>query len=133
MFFIRAVPKRTLWDVYAQPKVNLKTKQGSIVLHYSTANFSNELGNDYTITVSIVSPLGNLVGSKKMFRLDSIIPGFGNEIALPEFDLGRVELWYDEKPFQYAALVELRQSGHVVEAYKLPVAFRKIEVVGNTK
>jgi beta-galactosidase len=130
--FIRAVPKRTLWDVYAQPKVNLKTMLGSIVLHYSTANFSNELGNDYTITVSIVSPLGNLVGSKKMFRLDSIIPGFGNEIALPEFDLGRVELWYDEKPFQYAALVELRQSGHVVEAYKLPVAFRKIEVVGNT-
>ena len=40
--FIRAVPKTTLWDVYAQPDVDLSNNLGSVTLHYSTANFSKK-------------------------------------------------------------------------------------------
>lgn len=130
--FIRAVPQASLWDVYAQPQLNLENKQGSIILHYSSANFSPKSVKDYVIAISVSSPFGAPVVDEKTFKLDSFSPGFGNETALPVIDLGRVELWYDEKPLQYTVWVELKQHNRVVEAYKLPVAFRKIEVAGNT-
>lgn len=129
--FIRAVPQATLWDVYAQPLLNLEKKQGSIAMHFSPANFSGKDESDFSVEVSVTAPSGEKVGSKKTFPIEAFAPGFGREITLPEIDLGKVNLWYDEKPLQYTVLVELKQKDLVVEAYKLPVAFRKIEVVGN--
>lgn len=129
--FIRAVPHATLWDVYAQPLLNLEKKQGSIALHFSPANFSGKDESDFSVEVSVTAPSGEKVGSKRTFPIEAFAPGFGREITLPEIDLGKVNLWYDEKPLQYTVLVELKQKDRVVEAYKLPVAFRKIEVVGN--
>ncbi|MBL7967307.1 MAG: DUF4981 domain-containing protein [Prolixibacteraceae bacterium] len=129
--FIRAVPQATLWDVYAQPLLNLEKKQGSIALHFSPANFSGKAESGFSVEASVTAPSGEKVGSKKTFPIEAFAPGFGGEITLPEMDLGQVHLWYDEKPLQYTVLVELKQKNRVVEAYKLPVAFRKIEVVGN--
>jgi beta-galactosidase len=105
---------------------------GSIALHYSTANFSGRTAKNYSITVSVTSPSGKSVVDKKSFNLSSFVPGFNNELMLPEIDLGEVLLWYDDQPLQYTVWVELKQKNRVVEAYKLPVAFRKIEVSGNT-
>jgi beta-galactosidase len=73
--FIRAVPQTTLWDVYAQPKVNLANRQGSIVLHYSSANFSGRTAENYSITVSVSSPHGKSIVDKKSFNLESFNPG----------------------------------------------------------
>lgn len=129
--FIRAVPHATLWDVYAQPLLNLEKKQGSIALHFSPANFSGKDESDFSVEVSVTAPSGEKVGSKRTFPIEAFAPVFGREITLPEINLGKVNLWYDEKPLQYTVLVELKQKDRVVEAYKLPVAFRKIEVVGN--
>ncbi|TNF46243.1 MAG: glycoside hydrolase family 2, partial [Bacteroidetes bacterium] len=130
--FIRAVPQTTLWDVYAQPEVNLKNRQGSIVLHYSAANFSRRTSKNYSLSVSVISPAGKTVVDNKTFNLNPVVPGFNDEIVLPEIGLGEVELWFDDKPVQYQVLVELKSNDEVVEAYRLPVAFRKIEIVGNT-
>ncbi|MEE4286319.1 MAG: glycoside hydrolase family 2 TIM barrel-domain containing protein, partial [Mariniphaga sp.] len=130
--FIRAVPQATLWDVYAQPKVNLENRQGSIVLHYSAANFSEESTKNQSLTVSVSSPSGKSVIDKKSFNIESFVQGFSDEMVLPEIELGEVELWYDDKPLQYKVLVEFKAGGEVVEAYQLPVAFRKIEIAGNT-
>lgn len=130
--FIRAVPQTTLWDVYAQPKVNLMNRQGSIVLHYSAANFSERTTKNYSLKVSVKSPDGKSIVENKSFDLEPFIQGFNDEVMLPDIDLGKVELWYDDKPVQYSVNVELKQKNRVVEAYKLPVAFRKIEVSGNT-
>ena len=130
--FIRAVPQATLWDVYAQPKVNLENRQGSIVLHYSAANFSGRTARNYSLSVSVTSPAGKSVVDKKSFNLESFNPGFSGEVKLQEIDLGEVELWFDDKPLQYTVWVELKQKDRVVEAYRLPVAFRKIEISGNT-
>ena len=41
------------------------------------------------------------------------------------------ELWFNENPVQYSADVELKSKGETIEAYRLPVAFRKIEVSGD--
>lgn len=60
----------------------------------------------------------------------NIVPGFNNEIILPEIKIDNVRLWYNETPEQYEVQVSLRKDGRVVEAYSLPVGFRKIEVSG---
>ncbi|MDP2843190.1 MAG: glycoside hydrolase family 2 TIM barrel-domain containing protein, partial [Acetobacterium sp.] len=130
--FIRAVPQATLWDVYAQPKVNLENQKGSIVLHYSAANFSGKIAKNYSLTVSVSSPAGKSIVNNKSFKLESFNSGFNHEVMLPEIDIGEVDLWFDDKPVQYSVWVELKQKDRIIEAFKLPVAFRKIEVSGNT-
>lgn len=40
--FIRAIPEISLWDVYVRPEVDLDTKCGSVQIHYSSANFTQE-------------------------------------------------------------------------------------------
>jgi len=130
--FIRAVPQATLWDVYAQPLLNLEKKQGIIALHYTPANFSGKAESGYSVDISITEPSGKKVISKKTFPLGTFVTGFGKETTLQEIDLGQIQLWYDEKPLQYTVWVELKHKNRVVEVYKLPVAFRKIEVAGNT-
>lgn len=129
--FIRTVPKVSLWDVYAEPKVDLKSKQGRIALHFATSNFTDNITNGYTISVSVLSPEGKFVTQEKSFDLNPIKNGFNTEIILPEIETGEVKLWYHEKPVQYTVQVELKNKNKIVEVYHLPVAFRKIEVAGN--
>ncbi len=130
--FIRAVPQYTCWDVYAQPVPDLNKKEGSVILHYRPANFSEGTINKLTASVYVTSPTGKLMGNKKRFELNAFEPGIGKEMVLPELELGPIELWNDEKPVQYTVWVELLEKDKTLEAYKLPVAFRKIEVKGNT-
>ena len=130
--FIRAVPQTTLWDIYAQPDVDLKNRTGSIVLHYSAANFTGRTEKNLSLNVSVTSPEKKIIIENKSFSLESFRQGFSEEVKLPEMDLGEVMLWFDDKPLQYTVQIELKQKNRVIEAYNLPVAFRKIEVHGNT-
>ncbi len=130
--FIRAIPQSTLWDIYAEPGLDLMSKQGKVTVHYTPANFTTLPTKNHSVFVSVISPSGVRVVNKKIFKLESFKPGLGNEITLPEINLGKVALWYDEKPLQYTVLLEFTREGQVTEAYQLPVAFRKIEVSGNT-
>ncbi len=130
--FLRAVPEVTLWDVYAQPQTDLSSRQGSILLHYTTSNFTKKETENYSLNVSVISPSGKQILPKKVYPLGTFITGLGSENILPEIKIGNVQLWYDEKPLQYAVRIELIKGKKVIEAYSLPVAFRKIEVKGNT-
>ena len=127
--FIRAVPKISLWDIYAQPELDLSSHKGKINLHYTPANFTEKRDSDYKINISVFSPLGKKLVNKN-FKIKDFAPGFGKESKLPAIELDTVQLWYDESPIQYKVLVELSKKGKTIEAYKLPVAFRKIEVDG---
>lgn len=129
--FIRTIPKVSLWDVYAEPKVDLENHQGKITVHFSAVKFNKNAANDYSISVELFSHEGKSISDEKSFKIDPIQNGFNSEIALPEIDAGIVELWYNEKPVQYTAQVQMKNRNEVVEAYRLPVAFRKIEVDGN--
>ena len=128
--FIRAVPKISLWDIYAQPELDLSSHKGKINLHYTPANFTEKRDSDYKINISVFSPLGKKLVNKN-FKIKDFAPGFGKESKLPAIELDTVQLWYDESPIQYKVLVGLSKKGKTIEAYKLPVAFRKIEVDGN--
>jgi beta-galactosidase len=129
--FIRAVPKISLWDVYAESQVNLVNRQGKIKLHYQPVNFSQASVKEYSISVTILSPSKNVVVPEKTFNINPVEIGFNKEIVLPEIEAGKVQLWYNEKPIQYTVQVVLKHKTNVVEAYDLPVGFRKIEVQGS--
>jgi beta-galactosidase len=130
--FLRAVPQTTLWDVYAQPILDLEKKEGRIAFHYSPANFSKQAESGYTIDISVVSPNGKVVGNNKKFNLNTIMPGFGTEQLFPEIEIGSVQLWTDDNPLLYSVFAELKKNSQTIETYKIPIAFRKIEVAGNT-
>ncbi len=130
--FIRAVPPATLWDVYAQPVVDVDKKQGNIQLHYTPANFTGKQKKGLALAFSVTDPSGKEVLPARSFSLDPFAASWGEACKLPPVELGNVELWYDDKPFQYTVSLELKDGKKTIEAYQLPVAFRKIEMKGNS-
>lgn len=128
--FIRAVPSFSLWDIYASPEVDLGSRHGTVRLQYTPSNFTRECVGNLSLAVSIYDPDGCRIAPRKRFRLSDFAPGFGAEMRLPAINAGEVELWNDEIPAQYTVCVELLRMGKSIEAYRLPVAFRKIEVKG---
>ena len=129
--FLRAVTKTALWDVYAQPDVNLQTYTGNVSLFISPVNFTTASTNNLTLNVSVISPDKKEILTNKKIKLPDFAAGFSTEIALEPLPVGTVELWYHEKPVQYTMSVELVEKGKVIEVYNLPIAFRKTEVRGN--
>lgn len=129
--FLWAVPKVTIWDIYAQPEVDLQTDNGILNLKVSPANFTKQTFENLSLSCCVKSPAGKILLENKEIKLPSIKDGFAPEIALGSFKLGKIQKWFVENPVQYTVLVELKQRDQVIEAYQLPVAFRKIEVKGN--
>ena len=128
--FIRAVPSVSLWDVYAQPVLDLENKQGKIGLKYTPVNFTSKEAKKLSLSMSIASSDGTVLLNKNAIGLESIQAGWGNEVTLPAINLGRVRLWSDEKPNIYKLSLELKNGNKVIEAYQLPVAFRCISRSG---
>ena len=125
--FLRAVPQATMWDIYAEPVLDLDAGTGAVRPHATLMSFNGHELRNPAVRVSVVSPDGQATTSTtRLPRWQT-----GQEITLPEVSLGKVELWSDEHPVMYTAFVELLDGDKTVEAYRLPVAFRKIEVVGN--
>ncbi|MCF7567614.1 hypothetical protein L3X37_04445 [Sabulilitoribacter arenilitoris] len=129
--FIRAVPKVTLWDVYAQPIVNLQNKEGKIALHYSSVNFTKGINKYNSISVSVLSPTGEALIKDRIYKVEPFPVGFNDEIILPEITIPNIQLWFHENPIQYTVKVALLNKQKVVEVYNLPLGFRKVEVLGN--
>lgn len=128
--FIRAVPTVSLFDIYAQPSVDLKSKSGSVTLYYKSANYTSNLAKEMSLSLTVIDENGNEIIKNKKFKANNFKTGIGDEIKTEITNLGKVELWTDEKPITYKALIELKQKEKVIEAYQLPLAFRTIEVSG---
>ncbi|MCL3780119.1 DUF4981 domain-containing protein [Prolixibacteraceae bacterium JC049] len=130
--FIRAIPKVSIWDVYAQPVVDLKKQSGALKLSLNTANFSTKKAKEYSTSVTVVSPEGKTVAQKQNIKLNSIEQGISTYQQLSTIDVSKVKLWFADTPVQYQCNVELKHKGKTVQAYSLPVAFRQIEVKNST-
>jgi beta-galactosidase len=116
--------------VYAQPIVDLESGQGKIALQCTPGNFTAKKAKGFKVKVSVLSPEDKVVIEERSFELDPGLGGIGTEFNLGQIDLGKVALWYGEKPFEYKVCVALWDGEQLVEAYQLPVGFRKIEVSG---
>ena len=128
--FLRAVPEVALWDVYAQPVLDAALAHGAVVLHVTPANFTARAASGLTTALTLLDPRGRRVGAVREQKLDDVAPGFGDERRFPAVDYGAVALWSDEEPAVYTAIVELRRGRTTLEAYALPVGFRRLEIRG---
>jgi len=129
--FLRAVPKTTLWDIYAQPVVNVNAKTGIVKLYATTANFTKNNENTFIVDVNLVSPNGKKCSGKADVKVGKIKPGFAEEKLLAEFPIENVEFWFPDSPKNYSIEIVVRKGSELVEAYKVPLAFRKVEVDGD--
>ncbi|MCG8306252.1 MAG: DUF4981 domain-containing protein [Cytophagales bacterium] len=128
--FIRAVPYVSLWDVYAEPEVDLNGNEGSITLHCTISNFSKKTSSKHSVLVEVLSPEGESLASKETDIHAKINKKARLNIALPALKIGRVQLWYHDQPVQYTALITHKVKDKIIDCYSLPIAFRKIEVDG---
>lgn len=106
--FLTALPAHGLWDVYAQPEVDLKSGRGTIKLHTTPMP-----GAKPQVEMKVLDASGRLVAKG------------GEQVAIE-----KVDLWSDGKPVRYKVKVLVRADGKPVQEFHLPVAFRKLEVVG---
>ncbi|MCP5532620.1 MAG: glycoside hydrolase family 2, partial [Akkermansiaceae bacterium] len=106
--FLNAVPADGLWDVYARPEYDPATGSGSIVIETTPMP-----GAKPDIRFHLIDPSGEVVGAGK-----------------EGLKLSKVDAWYPERPALYRAIVEVSAGGKPAGVFRLPVAFRKLEVVG---
>jgi beta-galactosidase len=128
--FVRAVPEVTLWDVYAQPIADATLSRGSVKLHVTPANFTAVSRPGLSVSMTLVDAGGKTIGRRADAPLGEVATGFGAERSVVTADYGTVLLWSPERPVLYTAVVELRDRGRTVEAYALPVGFRRLEAQG---
>ncbi|NWK54172.1 hypothetical protein HW115_01000 [Verrucomicrobiaceae bacterium N1E253] len=104
---ITAVPADGLWDLYAQSDYDPKSGSGSVKLHATKMPKASEVET----RVTLYSPDGEVVGR-----------------GMREILLNKVRPWSPESPQLYVALVEVKREQRVIEVFRLPVAFRKLEI-----
>ncbi len=105
---LMAVPADGLWDVYAQPEYNPASGEGRVTLHRTPMP-----GATPEVRFALLDAAGNVLGRH------------------PErIELKTVHPWSPEHPTLYTAQVEVSDRGRVIEVFRLPVGFRKLEVVG---
>ncbi len=109
--FLAAVPADGLWDVYAQPTYDTTTGKGTIRLHTIPLSNSNP-----EFHVELVDPEGRTIRSS------------GGSDDFIEID--KVQTWSPENPVIYTAFVYVKEGDRAVAVYKLPIGFRRLEVVG---
>jgi len=108
--FLAAVPADGLWDVYAQPEVDLTRGSGRITLHTTPMP-----GAQPQVGMQVFDPSGRRVAS---------VTGTN------AVELHNVTLWSPGNPARYAVEVTVQPEGRPVQVFRLPVGFRKLEVAG---
>ncbi|MEM9079059.1 MAG: glycoside hydrolase family 2 TIM barrel-domain containing protein, partial [Verrucomicrobiota bacterium] len=102
--FLTTLPQDGIWDVYVEPKFDPRSGKGEIRLHHTPlAECQPE------VTLTLKDPQGKIVSSATSFP---------------------VKPWSPDSPSVYHAFVEVRNKDRLVSVYKVPVAFRRLEIEG---
>ena len=129
--YLCAKPRTALWDVYVQPLVDIASQKAAVRLHYTPVHRSESLSPSLRLRLSVFSPDHRQLASHT-YPLPAFTPGIGVETSLPQLSLPNVELWTDDRPVCYNAEIELLRGDTPIESYHIPLAFRTLEVKGNT-
>ena len=106
--FLTAVPADGLWDVYAQPEYDPATGGGTVTLHTTPMPGANP-----TVRAFFHGPVP---------MPHVVFDGTIGPIA--------VKPWSPENPLTYEVVVRVTSGERTVQVFRLPVGFRKLEVVG---
>lgn len=128
--FLQALPKVTLWDIYAQPVVDLEKNSGTVNLFASPVNFATGTAQ-LQLDAVLYSPENQIISEIKNIDIENIEKGINAERLAKSITINNPELWFPDNPQQYNLEVSIKNEQQIVEVFRLPLAFRKVEVSGN--
>ena len=130
--FLYHTPSVSLWDFYVDPALDANYRDAAMSLHYSlrTAAASQALRSGLRIRMTLRAPDGSVVTGHPLIDEAAIPPadGIGSEKVSAAIPIQAPLLWTNETPNVYDALVELVQNGKTIEARRVDVGFRKVEI-----
>jgi beta-galactosidase len=126
--FLYHTPPVSIWDFYVDTHLDEGLHNAGLNLHYTLRSNVKEASN-MRIRLSLRGPDG-VTGQQPLIDepVTVVISGFNVERKTASVMVKHPLLWTSETPNLYDAMVELVQNGKVIEARRVDVGFRKIEV-----
>lgn len=120
--FVYGVPPVTVWDFFVQADLDAACRDGAVKLHYTMRNASGGAAKGYRVRLRIEGkPLIEEAISK-------IELGFNPPRVTASVPVKQPRLWSSETPNLYSAVVELLAGERVIEARRMEIGFRKVEL-----
>jgi len=128
--FIYHTPDLSLWDFYLDPALDNSYRDAMVTLHYTLRSAGPAAAQGLRARVSLRSPDGTIVGGRPLID-EPVAPsalGIDVEKVTAGVQVKAPLLWTQETPNLYDATVELVQDGKPIEARRVDVGFRKVEI-----
>ena len=129
--FIYHTPDFSIFDFYVDTALDDAYRDGIVRLYYTLRNTSSApVVKELRLRFSLRAPDGEIVGGKPLLEQDinALEQGMNPERVTAGVKVKAPLLWTQETPNVYDALVELLQNGRTIEARRIGIGFRKIEI-----
>ncbi|HKB91430.1 MAG TPA: glycoside hydrolase family 2 TIM barrel-domain containing protein, partial [Opitutaceae bacterium] len=128
--FLYHTPSVSIWDFYIDAVLDEALQNATMALRYSLRSTESAKIDGLRIRLSLRGPDGQPVGNGPILEETAIVSakGVDAERATTAAVLKNPQLWSEEQPNVYDALVELMQNGSVLETRRIDLGFRKIEL-----
>ncbi len=128
--FLYHTPQNSLWDFYVSTTLGDGYRNGTISLRYVIRNTTSAPEPNLRVRLSLRDTEGRLIGQYPLIdeAVVSASPGFSSEQQTGSVPISAPQLWTSETPNLYSALVELVADHKVIEARRVDIGFRKIEI-----
>ncbi|MBP7276283.1 MAG: DUF4981 domain-containing protein [Kiritimatiellae bacterium] len=128
--FVHAMPPVGMWDVHVNAGLDAEFRDGTLQLLATVRNTTPETARGLSVRLALYDGDGKPValGAAAEAKLPDAAPGLGAEWRSASLAVPAPAPWTAETPNLYTAVVELRKDGRVIEARKVTVGFRRVEL-----
>jgi beta-galactosidase len=120
----------SLWDFYVDPRLDDSLRNASLNLRYTLRNNTKLTGkSNMRVRLYLRGP-GQQPTQQPLIDepVVALTEGFNKERITASIKVKHPLLWTSETPNLYDAMIELVQNGEVIEARRMDVGFRKVEI-----
>lgn len=130
--FLWCAPPVHLWDVAVHAELDAGCRDAQLRVLHVVRNATDAPVKGLALRATLFDPGGRRIGAGPLIEqpLDDAAPGFGPERATQAAAVVHPRKWSFETPDLHTVVVELLRDGRTVEARRLSVGFRKVEIRG---
>jgi beta-galactosidase len=123
-------PDVTLWDFYVDASLDARYENAQVRLFYRIRNSLPGQPSGLRIRLSLRDPRGGILNNGPLLEeaVKPVVTGVSEEDSTASVTVNKPWRWTPETPNIYDALVELVQDGKVIEARRVDLGFRKVEM-----
>jgi beta-galactosidase len=132
--FLFRRPQTHLWDVAAQVELDGDCRDATLKLSYEIRNAAPIAAEGLELRVRLLAPQGESVGQGAILvhaPEGSVLPGSTTRYETVAAVVQNPHKWTHETPKLYILVAELVQKGIPLEAVRLRIGFRKVELCGH--